>query len=118
MEEDDLLRGAASWQYQRKDTSSRLGQEITSYLDRRNRDFIKNAAIVDAWQDVVPELMRPYCRLDKRDGNTLTVQVAPGPYMHQMQMQADEIIDRIKQAVPRCGIQKLRLIPMRQHEEI
>ncbi len=119
MDEEKRLRGASSWQYQPKKTSSRLGQEIASYLNHRDRVFEKNAAIVDVWHDVVPTFMQAYCRLDKRTGNTLYIQVVPGPYMHQMQAQAGEILEKLKQAAPRCGIQKIRLIPMQQnHEEL
>ena len=117
MEEDNRLCGAASWQYKPKPTGSRLGNEITSYLKRHHRTLEKNAAVVDVWRQAVPELLRNHCKLDKRVGNTLYVQVVPGAYMHQMKMQAGEVLERIRQMAPRCGIQKIQMIPMQQSIE-
>ena len=114
---EEQLRGAASWQFKPRQTGSRLGDEITSYLKQHHRTFEKNASIVDIWRQVVPESLQDYCRLDKRVGNTLYVQVMPGAYMHQMQMTAGEIVEKIKQLSPRCGIQKMRLMPIRQSIE-
>lgn len=113
MNEDDLLKGASSWQWKRKQTHSRLGDEMSSYFTQRSRSFEKNSAIVDAWQRVVPPMLQDYCRLDKCEGNTLYVQVQAGPYMHQAQMVCSEWIDQIRQQCPRCGITKIRLMPMR-----
>ena len=117
MDDDERLRGAAGWQYKPKQTGSRLGDEITSYLKQHHWAFEKNATIVDIWPQVVPESLQDYCRLDKHVGNTLYVQVVPGAYMHQMQMMAGEVLEKIKQISPRSGIQKIRLIPMRQSIE-
>ena len=118
MKEDDLLKGASSWQWKRKKTASPLGDEMSSYFKQRSRTFEKNSAIVDAWQRIVPASLQDYCRLDKRAGNTLYVQVLAGPYMHQAQMVCGEWIEQIQQYCPRCGITKIRLIPMRNFEEL
>ena len=117
MDDDEQLRGAASWQFKPKQTGVRLGDEITSYLKQHRRTFEKNASIVDIWPQVVPESLQDYCRPDKRVGNTLYVQVMPGVYMHQMQTMASEVLEKIKQLSPRCGIQKIQLIPMRHSIE-
>ena len=117
MKEDDLLKGASSWQWKSKPAGSRLGDEISSYFQQRSATFEKNSVIVDAWQQIVPTSLRDYCRLDKRVGSTLYVQVLAGPYMHQAQMVCSEWIEQLKQRCPRCGITKIRLIPMRNFEE-
>ncbi|MHC5082514.1 MAG: DciA family protein [Planctomycetota bacterium] len=110
--EDDYLRGACSWQWKIKRKDSRLGAEIFSYMKRRDRSFEKNAIIVDVWESVIPPSLQPYCRLDKRVGNALYVQAMPGPYMHQLQMLSDQLLDRIHDLAPRSGIQKIRISPM------
>ncbi|MHC4926502.1 MAG: DciA family protein [Planctomycetota bacterium] len=112
MKEDDLLKGASSWQWKVKPTSSRLGDELFSYFEQRSRTFEKNSAIIDAWQEIVPPAIQRVCMLDKCVGNTLYVQVMAGPYMHQVQMLTGEWIDRLRQRCPRCGITKIRLTPM------
>ena len=111
-DEDDYLRSACRWQWRPKRKDSRLGDEIFSYMKRRDRSFEKNAAIVDIWESVVPETLKPYCRLDKRVGNALYVQAMAGPYMHQMQMMTDQLLDRIHDLAPRSGIKKIRISPM------
>lgn len=113
MKEDDLLKGASSWQRKPRPAGSRLGDELFSYFQQRSRTFEKNSEIVDAWQQIVPPAMQPYCRLDKRVGNTLYVQVVAGPYMHQIQMVCGDWVQQLKQWSPRCGITKIRLTPMR-----
>lgn len=116
MKEDDLLKGASSWQWKPKVTSSRLGDEMFAYFEQRSRTFEKNSTIIDAWQEIVPPDMQRVCRLDKCVGNTLYVQVMPGVYMHQVQMLTAEWIDQLRQRCPRCGITKMRLTPMRSQE--
>jgi hypothetical protein len=111
MDENRQLKGASNWQYRPKRTDARLGDEIVSYLTQRSRTLTKNAALVDVWERIVPPTLQPFCQLDKRVGNTLYLQAEPGPYMHQAQMLSKELLDEIKQQAPRCGIQKIRVVP-------
>ena len=114
--EDDLLKGASSWQRRPGQTSRPLGDELFAYFQQRSRTFEKNSALIDAWQQVVdPSLLR-VCRLDKCVGNTLYVQVTAGPYMHQAQMLTGEWVQQIRLLCPRCGITKIRLTPQRDDE--
>jgi len=114
MDEDKRLKGATGWQYRPRQKSAKLGDEVFSYLKQHHREFTKNAALVDAWEAVIPATLRPFCRLDKRVGNTLYLQAAPGPYMHHLQMLSTELLERIKQVAPRCGVQKIRVVPMQK----
>lgn len=111
MDEDNLLRGASSWQYKPRRTEHRLGEEIMSYLQQHSRGFEQNAALLEIWPQVIPAYLRDYCRPGKRAGNTLYVEVTPGPYMHQLQTISGEVLNNIKQLAPRCGVQKIRLLP-------
>lgn len=113
MDEEKQLRAATSWQHRPKHTESCLGNEISSYLERRRRTFEKNAAVVAIWEQIVPPTLKPYCKLDKRVGNALYIQAQPGPYLHQVQMLSTELLDRIQQQAPRCGIQKIRVVPIK-----
>ena len=114
--EDDRLEGALGWQYRPRQTQSMLGDEIFSYLKQRDRTFTKNARVIDAWNDVVPPGLQPYCKLDKCVGNTLYVQVKPGPFMHQLQVLSGDLLEGIRQAAPRCGIQKIRVVPLNNNQ--
>ncbi len=112
-EEEQRLRGASGWQAEPRLPGSQIGDELFSYFQKRSRTFEKNSEIVDAWQQIVPPAMQQYCRLDKRVGSTLYVQVMAGPYMHQVQMVCSEWVQQFRQQCPRCGITKIRLTPMR-----
>jgi len=114
--EEDKLKGALGWQYRPRQTQSSLGDEIFSYLKQRDRAFTKNAMVVDIWNRLLPPAMQPFCKLDKRVGNTLYVQAQPGPYLHQLQMMTGELLDMIQQAAPRSGIQKIRVVPFNKNQ--
>lgn len=111
MDQEKQLKSALSWQYKPRHTESLIGGEVNSYLKRYHRTLVKNASIVDAWKAVVPPALQPFCRIDKRVGNTLYVQASTGSYMHQVQMLSNELLDGMKQLAPRCGIQKIKVIP-------
>lgn len=114
--DEKQLKGALSWQYKPRPTESCLGDEVCSYLKNRAPAFTKNASIVDAWKSVVPPTLQPFCRLDRRAGNTLYLEAEPGPYMYQAQMLSGELLNRIKQLAPRCGVQKIRVVPKRNNQ--
>ncbi|MCE5186443.1 MAG: DUF721 domain-containing protein [Planctomycetaceae bacterium] len=110
--EDKYLRSATHWQQRPKNPDRKLGGEIFAYLQQRSDALEKNAALVEAWEAVVPAELSPYCRLDKRAGGVLYVQAMPGPYMYRVRVCSDELLERLKQAVPRCGINKIKVVPM------
>lgn len=112
MDEDKLLQSATRWQTRPKKPKWRLGDGIYTYMQNNHRAFEQNAAIVDIWKSIVPSNLEPFCRLDKRVGNVLFVEAVPGPYMHQMNLLAGELLARIKQSARRSGIQKIRVVPM------
>ena len=113
MDKEKELRAATGWQHRPKQTESCLGDEISSYLDRRCRTFEKNTSVVAIWEQIIPPALKPYCKLDKRVGNALYIEAQPGPYLHQVQMLSTELLDRIQQQAPRCGIQKIRVVPIK-----
>lgn len=102
------------WQAKPRRSGAGLGGEVASYLERRTRELEKNAAIVDAWEAIVPPGLKPFCRLDKRAGNVLFVAAMPGPYMHQVKVMAPELLEAIKRAAPRCGIAKIQVVAMEE----
>lgn len=110
--EEQYLRSATHWQFRPKRSETGLGQEIFSYLQQRNRAFEQNVPLVELWKSIVPPALEPYCRLDKRSGNVLYIQAQAGPYMHQVKVLSGELLERIRQAAPRCGICHIKVIPM------
>ena len=94
-----------------------VGNEAALFLRRNERDFCKNTVLVDAWDSIIPPGLKPWCRLDKRVGNVLTIQASPGPYMHQLTIMQGELLDELHRRCPTAGVQKLRIIPMKDDSE-
>ena len=115
-DEDRLLTSSAQWQKKAKASEVRVGNEAASFLKRHQRLFAKNAALVDAWEALVPAGLKPHCRLEQYSGGVLTVQAKPGPYMHQLQLMQTELIAAMAQRCPKTPITKLRLCPMKSEE--
>lgn len=116
--EDRRLKSATQWQKRPRVTGYLAGDEAAHYLRRTQRDFSKNAALVDVWDSIIPPGLKPWCRLDRRTGNVLTIQAAPGPYMHQLVMMQHELLDELHRRCPAAGVQKLRIIPLKDEREV
>ena len=116
-EQDKLLRSATQWQRRPRMRCYRAGDEAELFLRRGQRDFSKNASLVDAWESTLPPGLLPWCRLDRRVGNVLTIQAAPGPYMHQLRMMQNELIAELHRRCPAAGVRKLHLIPLKDDDD-
>ena len=95
VDEDELLAGAVSWQWRKKETTSSLGESGRNYLGRNLRRLEKNAKIVDAWQSLLPEEMNEHCRIGKIEYGVIELEVAPGPYMHEMRLMMGELLEHL-----------------------
>lgn len=115
-DEDRLLKSSTQWQRKPKAFEVRIGNEAAAFLKRHQRQFAKNAALTDAWEELLPAGLKPYCRLEQYSGSTLTVQATPGPYMHQFQVMQRELVAALQQRCPRVPITKLRICPLKKEE--
>lgn len=115
--QEKLLHSATQWQKKPYSRCRRLGEEAASFLQRNQKEYNKNADLVDVWETLIPQGLKPYCRLDRRTGNVLTIQAAPGPYMHQIQLMQNELLNELHRQCPRVGIQKLRIIPLKENSQ-
>lgn len=111
-DEEKQLRDALGWQYRPKHSDLRLGEEIQKYIHLHQKSLEKNALLMEVWENLIPPLLQEHCRPDRRRGNTLYIQADPGAYMHQMQLIAGELLERINEQLPRSGIQKIKIIPI------
>jgi len=111
MDKEKLLRSATGWQWRRRQTTSRVGVNANAYLQTRQRQLAKSTAIVDVWQDVLPPEFYEHCTLAKITGDTVYVQVDPGPYMHEMQLLSTELVEHIRNRCPGSGVKKIILRP-------
>lgn len=92
--------------------SDKLGVSVQGYLTRRRGELRKNASVVDSWQELLPENLREVCSLESISGGVVLVAVEPGPYMHELSMLSEELVQHLRQLSPQAGVRKIRLVPL------
>mgnify|MGYP005844105531 CR=1 FL=1 len=108
--EDELLRGAVSWQKRRRPTTSSLGETGHKFLGSNLRRLKKSAAVVDAVQQLLPEEMALHCRIAKVEKGIIVFEVEPGPYMHEMRVMIAELLEHLKEKCGRNNIKNIKLV--------
>lgn len=108
-DQDKLLQSATAWQWRKKERTSPLSKCLDGYMKTRQRALGKNSAVVDIWQEILPEEINRHCRLAEISKGVLKVEVDPGPYMHEMKLLSGELVDLINANCPRAGIKQIRL---------
>lgn len=115
-EDDDrqrsILRGAVGWQRRRRETTSRFGESADQYFKARLRRMKRNAAVVDAWDEIVGRHLGEHCRLVSISGGVLRLEVEAGSYMHEMKLMSSELLEHLREKCPTAGIQKIKISPM------
>jgi hypothetical protein len=110
-DEDKLLHGALSWQWHRRKRTSQLGSDAETYLRRKSRQFEKNASVVDLWSELLPADFQKHCTLTKIEAGVITIQVDPGPYLHEMQLLSTELLREIQNQCRSAGIKRIMIRP-------
>jgi len=111
IDQDNLLKGAVSWQLKPNKSAEKIGDVTRAYLGTSDNRLRKNALIVDAWNRVLPAEMGLHCRLTGISGKALYVEVEPGPYMHEMRVMEKELLDYLRSQCPAAKIKKIILRP-------
>ena len=89
----------------------RLGVAVGSYLDRRDKRFRKNAQVAEAWKRLLPKELCDHCTIAGISAKVLKVAVEPGPYMHEMQLLSQELLEHLRSQCRGCGITKIKFLP-------
>ena len=89
----------------------RLGIAVGYYLDRRDKRFRKNASIAEAWKRLLPKELYNHCTIAGISAKVLRVAVEPGPYMHEMQLLSQELLERLRSQCRGCRITKIKFLP-------
>jgi Dna[CI] antecedent, DciA len=110
-DEEKVLQGAVKWQYKAPKTSERLGNRIEGFLKGSGSRLEKNAAVVDALNELLPEGIAEHSSVFEISSGTLKLQVDPGPYMHELRLMSGELLKHLQQQCPKSGIKKITLFP-------
>ena len=108
-DKEKLLQSAVRWQHKARRTSQRLGGTAEAYLKHNKLRFEKNTQIVDAWEGLLPEGLSEHCNISGISGQTLKIEVDPGPYMHELRLISAELVEHLRQVCSKCGIKKIKL---------
>ena len=114
MEQDKFLQFASQHSDRQPavDTDKgRLGIAVGSYLDRRDKQFRKNALVVEAWKRLLPKELYNHCTIVGISAKVLRVAVEPGPYMHEMQLLSQELLEHLRSQCRGCRITKIKFLP-------
>lgn len=110
IDEDELLAGAVSWQWRRKETTSSIADSGHDYLGHNLRRLKESAKIVDAWQSLLSEDMIEHCDIKKIQNGIIEVEVDSGAYLHEMRLMSTELVEHLREICGRGKIKKIKLI--------
>jgi len=113
--EERFLRAATAWQFKRPAAATALGREVEAYLASRDRSLRQCGALLDAWEQLVPVVLREHCQPVALERGRLIVEADPGPYLHELRTAAADLAAAIRAACPRVRLE--RIVPRpRKHE--
>ncbi len=114
---EKLLRSVGIWRKKPASRSESIGSIAKSYLGGKSREFKRNTAVVDVWQDILPEGFYEHCSLASISGGVMCLYVDPGPYMHELKLISGELLDHIQERCPQAGIRKISLVARKGQAE-
>ncbi|MDO8494524.1 MAG: DUF721 domain-containing protein [Deltaproteobacteria bacterium] len=71
---------------------------------------VKQYALLDQWASLVGDEIAQYASPLFWRGNTLVVGVANHPWLHELKMMEEDILEKIRQANPQLKIEKMQWI--------
>jgi len=107
--DEDLLRAATAWQRPVPPAATPVGRTVQEYLAGSDRTLRSAGQVLDAWDQLVPTTLRQHCTPVALERGRLMVEVDPGPYMHELQLAAAELITALKARCPRVRLHRIIL---------
>jgi len=77
------------------------------YIKNKLVRLKRSAAVVDAWQEILPGEFQEHCKLAGISGKTLEIEAGPGPFLHELQIMKTEILEQLQRLCPQAGITKI-----------
>lgn len=112
MDSDEKLRRLTKWK--RLAARSRMitiGKLATSYVEKRViPDSERFEKVNEIWTDVVPEMLREHCDIEKITKAQMLVLVDSPSYANQLQLRIRQILDAFDDRAPRASIRSIRIV--------
>jgi predicted nucleic acid-binding Zn ribbon protein len=110
VDEDELLRGAVSWQWRKKNRTSSIAESGRQFLGYNLRRLKNSAKIVDAWQELLPEEMKEHCSILKIENGVIEVEVDSGSFMHEMRLMSNELVEHLREICGQGKVKRIKLV--------
>ena len=110
MDDEGRLLLTATRRRTRAEKAARLGQCARAYLDEKDTRLKRNCSVVDVWRQALPITLYEHCGLAGISGGVLRVVAEPGPYMHEMWMVSDQLLEYIQNRCRGAGIKKIVVV--------
>lgn len=98
------------WRRRRYRTIDSVGDVLGRYIAKDIRRSKKSPQIIEAWQMVVPEQMRQFCKVVKIQKGVLTVEVSDSALKFEMTASKKELIASMLECYPKSGIKDVKFV--------
>ena len=109
MNERTLLRCVQAHAAKKPRSPGTLGLVAETYLKRKSRQLGRNAAIVDAWPDILPKELYDHCSISSISNGVLRLEVDAGSYMYELQAIKSELLSYLQCRCGETNIKKIQL---------
>lgn len=110
-ENDEKLRLSVAWQKKTTSPAEPVGNIVSGYLASRDSGFRKSISVVDIWKRALPPHFYEHCRIGSLKNGVLTLDVRPGPFMHELKLMSDELLVYLQDQCGRSAVKKIILRP-------
>jgi hypothetical protein len=110
VDEDEQLLAIAKWYVPKKKKEPvRLGDIISQYVEvELEPKQTRNMSIEEAWREIVPEVLSAHCRCLGIKQGQVEIMVDSSVYNYQLAIRNTELIEQLRQAVPRLKIRSIK----------
>jgi predicted nucleic acid-binding Zn ribbon protein len=79
----------------------------------KSAELGRAASVVDMWEELLPSGFYEHCNIAGISKGVLTIEAEAGPYMHELRVLSEELLEHIKDKCPRSGIRKIKITTRR-----
>lgn len=109
MDEEKFLQSAQRQQRSPVSSTYRLDGIADAYVREKSAELGRAASVVDMWGELLPLGFYEHCNIAGISKGVLSIEAEPGPYMHELRVLTEELLEHIKDRCPRCGIRKIKI---------
>ena len=112
MDDSKQLVEAVKWRAKRRTGRAvRLGQALGGLVEKQiGPKQAKVAAVIEVWNQLLPEELRRHCRIIGISGENLKVLVDSPSHMYELQLCRGELLEELQQQCRHSKIRKIKFV--------